>query len=224
MGLCERCRRVGKCTSGKIDPVKRLPRNLLIALAALSLLLSIGTAVLIVASHDRPNRSMDNVPPGWSGFELYRDGLCHTRSDPEIPPTRLAVLASHWGEFAMHRSVTETDDAAFVQFHEEQWQPMPSNLSQIEWEMIARHPDGPIVRKNRQVFFPYQAWLVVSVWVWLPILAIAGYRHRERRRWQRLGKCRSCGYDLRATPGRCPECGKVPDGSTHSAAQPLARR
>jgi hypothetical protein len=45
-------------------------------------------------------------------------------------------------------------------------------------------------------------------------LILAGWwkidaRKKLDRERIRLGLCRWCGYDLRASPGRCPECGKV---------------
>ena len=37
--------------------------------------------------------------------------------------------------------------------------------------------------------------------------ALAARSWQDRRHSLRVGLCPSCGYDLRASPGRCPECG-----------------
>jgi hypothetical protein len=42
-----------------------------------------------------------------------------------------------------------------------------------------------------------------------PGMVVAAAWHRRRRR-SRFGRCVQCGYDLRASPDRCPECGAVP--------------
>jgi hypothetical protein len=53
---------------------------------------------------------------------------------------------------------------------------------------------------------PYWFWLVAGAV--LPSWWIIRYRRVRRRR--AAGCCPACGYDLRATPDRCPECGAVP--------------
>jgi predicted amidophosphoribosyltransferase len=50
-------------------------------------------------------------------------------------------------------------------------------------------------------------WSLLLLCAALPVLRV-GLAVR-RRRVRRSGLCAVCGYDLRATPERCPECGAV---------------
>ena len=60
----------------------------------------------------------------------------------------------------------------------------------------------------------------VQIPYWLPALLTAILpanwliRRSRRRRLAMVGRCRGCGYDLRATPDQCPECGAMPTGGT----------
>ena len=49
-------------------------------------------------------------------------------------------------------------------------------------------------------------WWVLFVLTAAAPLAWAAEGNR-RRWWSERGRCAACGYDLRATPERCPECG-----------------
>jgi hypothetical protein len=66
--------------------------------------------------------------------------------------------------------------------------------------------------RNVVVIFPY--WLPLLFLSIPPLLRLR--RWRNERRSARSGLCSACGYDLRATPDKCPECGAT------SVPHPLA--
>ena len=64
--------------------------------------------------------------------------------------------------------------------------------------------------------FSVPFWAVFIVTLTLPLSVL--HRRLRERRWLREGRCRACGYDLRATPGGCPECGAGLAGTAGTAA------
>ena len=76
-----------------------------------------------------------------------------------------------------------------------------SRFASVEFYWDARRP----VPTFRVLVVPLAYPLALTA---LPPLAWLATRRRRARRAAR-GLCRQCGYDLRATPDRCPECGTV---------------
>jgi hypothetical protein len=54
------------------------------------------------------------------------------------------------------------------------------------------------------------AFLGILPAVWFIQFICRAVRNARAGDRLRAGQCAWCGYDLRATPGRCPECGEIP--------------
>jgi hypothetical protein len=86
------------------------------------------------------------------------------------------------------------------------------------WDFASGTAAAPVPPAGRMVasyvLFPH----------WLPLVPVGApaacwaWRRWTSRRWRRRGACRRCGYDLRATPGRCPECGAPHEVLPHRPA------
>ena len=60
---------------------------------------------------------------------------------------------------------------------------------------------------------PY--WLVIVVGLVFP--SVQARRYFRQRKQRRIGLCHKCGYDLRASKDRCPECGTPTPAKTEAA-------
>jgi hypothetical protein len=82
----------------------------------------------------------------------------------------------------------------------------------IQWN--SRNVDGSLIYRSNDDDFPgvYRLWsLKIALWPLATVFGLVGMgvsiRWRLLRRWRGKGLCLTCGYDLRASPTRCPECG-----------------
>ena len=74
--------------------------------------------------------------------------------------------------------------------------------------------------KYSAAIVPY--WALILIFALLPLRVFPKIYTRWQRK--RRGQCLHCGYDLRHSPGRCPECGKPAPGSKlpEDAASPAS--
>jgi hypothetical protein len=80
----------------------------------------------------------------------------------------------------------------------------------FQWSYRPDQPARYLSGESYMVRVPH--WSVVFTLLLLPVSRWLRHVRAVRRagRWVRQGRCPRCGYDCRATPDRCPECGRVP--------------
>jgi hypothetical protein len=173
--------------------MRRSARYVLNTFTGVSLLLCSAFSVLWLRSH---YQLVDTFPFGkWT---LISEAGCitidHFPGKPVSPnplqstfwPVRRKLFLSHQG-------------------------PYGNSLSQTFWNRIGFSYERDT--SGWALAIPY--WAIVSLTAGMAATLPAIHSFRRHRSLSTITKslCRKCGYDLRATPDRCPECGTAPTKS-----------
>ena len=188
-----------------------MKRRLVTLAAATSLLLCVATVALWVRSY-------------WASYGLFR------ATDQDVERRSIVIgIGVARGIIGGSRSVLTMDRRGHF-IHVNELLPPADAGPVFGWSLYIRggRAIAPVVPVTTWLGFSYekqstrsgpslQESLHASIPLWLPVLLLllppafwvtSPARRRERR--LRLGLCATCGYDLRASPVRCPECGAAP--------------
>jgi hypothetical protein len=199
--------------------VRRVGRYILKGLTVLSLVLYVATVGLWVSEPlvacclHRSGQSAFFVATGHGGIAVARQRWTLLAND-RLKAAELTPDTVPSGE--------QPDISEYEKFC---WASGPRGRSTIcpvnqmdHRQLSLRRTKSPVVGINSRQFgrddwrltLPYP-WLVATLTcVLTPVVLIERRRLMRCTNRNRFGLCLCCGYDLCATPDRCPECGTVP--------------
>jgi hypothetical protein len=213
---------------------RRLPRILLNAATVLSLVLCAACVVLWVRSQwvtdlwrsYRVDRAGSPAGAREAAVATYRSGLAF-RVATDVFVTESFPFTGHpWEPNVLPPDVSWSHRAAARTAVTSPLDTTPGPLGFL-WERVASPPPtppgqpiepttgrmqvlvltiggNPYLIEREYTAFGLPWWLLFLLCVARPAVAL---RRRIAGRPRPPGLCPSCGYDLRATPARCPECG-----------------
>lgn len=222
-------------------------RRLFTILSALSLLACAASSVVWIKSYEGKQLYPLKIERQWAG--QFRFGWriakrsttlqIYWPSPPTIGPVKVLKELEKNGNGSAYLGFPSNPE---VDTWEKQWRDFTASSEHKTFAVI-RHPrfidscDGVTLRPAsgfppytveipRRVFVgrfyqvDFPLWSAIVATAALPLVWAACLARRLARRPPN-GRCRRCGYDLRATPGRCPECGMVPKMKSATAKESL---
>jgi len=183
--------------------VKRAGRWLFNFAVAVSLLMCVVTVVMWVRSY----RLWE-----WAAYQTTSGRLCTVTS-------RLGALSfdvtDGWpaGQFKPFERHSDPVLVAGLPPPSE-WHLLGFGVDRHTQKVGVGHWRGPT--SGTSIVVPY--WFVALLAMISAVMpAVWVGRKISTARRVRMGHCLACGYDLRATPDRCPECGVIPEGAKGAA-------
>jgi len=189
---------------GTIDPMRRFRQWIFNGIAAISLLLCVSTAIAWTRSY-----WVGDIF-GWDGkiLAISQFGIQQYWADVWTQKGDVQIVWRHVRD--THYQMGRISDFQFqfgdYGFRHNTGDPLgpPSECLLGFYFSVRTQVDQTVTTHQVLADFPF--------WSALLIFSIAPIFWLRMGRWtiSTPGHCSRCGYDLRATPDRCPECGTIP--------------
>jgi hypothetical protein len=149
----------------------------------------------------------------WVGGDAVAPGLIAIGNRHTAVEAALDLSGTRLSLWRYTSDLRSTRQAPFFRMHGYAWgveTVVPVGLQRTGFELLRVDfgISGVPVVVERRILLPY--WFVSLVSSLLFLRGFVAWRRlRRQARWDATGRCRDCGYDLRANTRRCPECGRA---------------